>query len=244
MTTTTTTSSVSVLSNNLLLARQQQQRRRRNGVIITRRRKCNSGVRIQSALFSGGGQGLKKTPEQKNKLKRLEKLNPGNNEQEEEFWPEDLKQLRTPIMAGNWKCNPKTLEEARTLASLVAANTAEDRRDADFFNNNNERGGGGRSGFNLFNKRNANNNRGGGRGDNKNVEVLICPPAAFLSEVSQLVRFLIYRFFSRGSTQRVTEKRARVKILVPLLRIEAGSNYLLLLKRYFSCHSYSDSLLL
>ena len=41
-----------------------------------------------------------------------------------------------------------------------------------------------------------------------------------------------------------TEKRARVKILVPLLRIEAGSNYLLLLKRYFSCHSYSDSLLL
>ena len=187
--TTTTTSSVSVLSNNLLLARQQQQRRRRNGVIITRRRKFNSGVRIQSALF-GGGQGLKKTPEQKNKLKRLEKLNPGNNEQEEEFWPEDLKQLRTPIMAGNWKCNPKTLEEARTLASLVAANTAEDRRDADFFNNNNERGGGGgRSGFNLFNKRNSNNNRGGGRGDNKNVEVLICPPAAFLSEVSQLVRF-------------------------------------------------------
>jgi hypothetical protein len=47
-----------------------------------------------------------------------------------------------------------------------------------------------------------------------------------------------------GSTQKVTEKRARVKILVPLLRIEAGSNYLLLLKRYFSCHSYSDSLLL
>jgi len=43
---------------------------------------------------------------------------------------------------------------------------------------------------------------------------------------------------------KVTEKRARVKILVPLLRIEAGSNYLLLLKRYFSCHSYSDSLLL
>ena len=187
-TTTTTTSSVSVLSNNLLLARQQQQRRRRNGVIITRRRKCNSGVRIQSALFSGGGQGLKKTPEQKNKLKRLEKLNPGNNEQEEEFWPEDLKQLRTPIMAGNWKCNPKTLEEARTLASLVAANTAEDRRESDFFNDN-ERGRGGRSGFNLFNKRNSNNNRGGGRGDNKNVEVLICPPAAFLSEVSQLVRF-------------------------------------------------------
>jgi len=242
--TTTTMSSISVLSNNLLLARQQQQQQqqRRNGVIITRRRKFNSGVRIQSALF-GGGQGLKKTPEQKNKLKRLEKLNPGNNEQEEEFWPEDLKQLRTPIMAGNWKCNPKTLEEARTLASLVAANTAEDRRESDFFNDN-ERGGGGRSGFNLFNKRNANNNRGGGRGDNKNVEVLICPPAAFLSEVSQLVRFLIYRFFSRGSTQRVTEKRARVKILVPLLRIEAGSNYLLLLKRYFSCHSYSDSLLL
>ena len=131
MTTTTTTAtmmtnSVSVLSNNLLLAGQQQQQRR-NGVIITRRRKFNSGVRIQSALF-GGGQGLKKTPEQKNKLKRLEKLNPGNGEQEEEFWPEDLKQLRTPIMAGNWKCNPKTLEEARTLASLVAANTAEDRR--------------------------------------------------------------------------------------------------------------------
>lgn len=153
-------------------------------------------MRIQSALFNGGGQGLKKTPEQKNKLKRLEKLNPGNNEQEEEFWPEDLKQLRTPIMAGNWKCNPKTLEEARTLASLVAANTAEDRRDADFFKNNERGGGGGRSGFNLFNKRNSNNNRGGGRGDNKNVEVLICPPAAFLSEVSQLVRFLIYRFFS------------------------------------------------
>jgi triosephosphate isomerase len=144
-------------------------------------------VRIQSALFNGGGQGLKKTPEQKNKLKRLEKLNPGNNEQEEEFWPEDLKQLRTPIMAGNWKCNPKTLEEARTLASLVAANTAEDRRDADFFKNNERGGGGGRSGFNLFNKRNSNNNRGGGRGDNKNVEVLICPPAAFLSEVSQLI---------------------------------------------------------
>ena len=144
MTTTTTTAmmknSVSVLSNNLLLAGQQQQQRR-NGVIITRRRKFNSGVRIQSALF-GGGQGLKKTPEQKNKLKRLEKLN-GNGESEEEFWPEDLKQLRTPIMAGSWKCNPKTLEEARTLASLVAANTAEDRRDADFFNNNNERGGGG-----------------------------------------------------------------------------------------------------
>jgi hypothetical protein len=187
--TTTTMSSISVLSNNLLLARQQQQQQqqRRNGVIITRRRKFNSGVRIQSALF-GGGQGLKKTPEQKNKLKRLEKLNPGNNEQEEEFWPEDLKQLRTPIMAGNWKCNPKTLEEARTLASLVAANTAEDRRESDFFND--ERGGG-RSGFNLFIKRNSNNNRGGGRGDNKNVEVLICPPAAFLSEVSQLVRFLI-----------------------------------------------------
>lgn len=53
-----------------------------------------------------------------------------------------------------------------------------------------------------------------------------------------------YRFFSRGSTTKVTEKRARVKILIPLLRIEAGSNYLLLLKRYFSCHSYSDSLLL
>ena len=70
---------------------------------------------------------MKKTPEQKNKLKRLEKLNPGNNEREEEFWPEDLKQLRTPIMAGNWKCNPKTLEEARTLASLVAANTVGDR---------------------------------------------------------------------------------------------------------------------
>ena len=187
--TTTTMSSISVLSNNLLLARQQQQQQqqRRNGVIITRRRKFNSGVRIQSALF-GGGQGLKKTPEQKNKLKRLEKLN-GNNESEEEFWPEDLKQLRTPIMAGNWKCNPKTLEEARTLASLVAANTAEDRRESDFFNND-ERGGG-RSGFNLFIKRNSNNNRGGGRGDNKNVEVLICPPAAFLSEVSQLVRFLI-----------------------------------------------------
>ena len=202
MTTTTTammTNSVSVLSNNLLLAGQQQQQRR-NGVNITRRRKFNSGVRIQSALF-GGGQGLKKTPEQKNKLKRLEKLNPGNNEQEEEFWPEDLKQLRTPIVAGNWKCNPKTLEEARTLASLVAANTAEDRRESDFFNDN-ERGGGGRSGFNLFNKRNANNNRGGGRGDNKNVEVLICPPAAFLSEVSQLVRFLIYRFFCSARRKR------------------------------------------
>ena len=50
--------------------------------------------------------------------------------------------------------------------------------------------------------------------------------------------------FLLGSTQKVAEKRARVKILVPLLRIEAGSNYLLLLKRYFSCHSYSDSLLL
>ena len=51
-------------------------------------------------------------------------------------------------------------------------------------------------------------------------------------------------FFLLGSTQKVTEKRARVKILVPLLIIEAGSNYLLLFKRYFSCHSYSDSLLL
>ena len=183
-------SSISVLSNkNLPLRQQQQQQRRGNGVITIRRRNFNSGgLRIHSALFGGGGQGLKKTPEQKNKLKRLEKLNPGNNEQEEEFWPEDLKQLRTPIMAGNWKCNPKTLEEARTLASLVAANTAEDRRESDFFND--ERGGG-RSGFNLFIKRNSNNNRGGGRGDNKNVEVLICPPAAFLSEVSQLVRFLI-----------------------------------------------------
>ena len=29
----------------------------------------------------------------------------------------------------------------------------------------------------------------------KNVEVLICPPAAFLSEVSQLVRFLLRRLF-------------------------------------------------
>jgi len=187
--TTTTMSSISVLCNkNLPLRQQQQQQRRGNGVITIRRRKFNSGgLRIHSALFGGGGQGLKKTPEQKNKLKRLEKLN-GNNESEEEFWPEDLKQLRTPIMAGNWKCNPKTLEEARTLASLVAANTAEDRRESDFFND--ERGGG-RSGFNLFIKRNSNNNRGGGRGDNKNVEVLICPPAAFLSEVSQLVRFLI-----------------------------------------------------
>ena len=260
MTTTTTTSSVSVLSNNLLLARQQQQRRRRNGVIITRRRKCNSGVRIQSALFSGGGQGLKKTPEQKNKLKRLEKLNPGNNEQEEEFWPEDLKQMRTPIMAGNWKCNPKTLDEARTLASLVAANTMEDRRENDnyFTTNNNTARGGKRNGFNLFN---AKMNRRGE--NNKNVEVLICPPAAFLSEVSQLVRFLykkniiVYvfnRFLSRrvffplllerGTTNVVITNQARVKRLIPLLRIEAGSNYLLLLKRYFSCHSYSDSLLL
>ena len=32
----------------------------------------------------------------------------------DDFWPEDLKQLRTPIMAGNWKCNPRTME-AKTV---------------------------------------------------------------------------------------------------------------------------------
>jgi hypothetical protein len=137
----------------------------------------------------GGSGGLKKTPEQKNKLKRLEKLNGDPRYEGEEFWPEDLKQMRTPIMAGNWKCNPKTLDEARTLASLVAANTMEDRRENDYYftttNNNTAARGEKRNGFNLFN---AKRNRRGE--NNKNVEVLICPPAAFLSEVSQLVRFL------------------------------------------------------
>jgi triosephosphate isomerase len=129
---------------------------------------------------------LKKTPEQKNKLKRLEKLNGDPRYEGEEFWPEDLKQMRTPIMAGNWKCNPKTLDEARTLASLVAANTMEDRRENDYYftttNNNTAARGEKRNGFNLFN---AKRNRRGE--NNKNVEVLICPPAAFLSEVSQLI---------------------------------------------------------
>lgn len=148
---------------------------------------------VRALLFGGrgGSGGLKKTPEQKNKLKRLEKLNGDPRYEGEEFWPEDLKQMRTPIMAGNWKCNPKTLDEARTLASLVAANTMEDRRENDYYftnNNNNNTTGRGekRNGFNLFN---AKRNRRG-ENNNKNVEVLICPPAAFLSEVSQLVRFL------------------------------------------------------
>ena len=215
---------------------------------------------VRALLFGGrgGSGGLKKTPEQKNKLKRLEKLNGDPRYEGEEFWPEDLKQMRTPIMAGNWKCNPKTLDEARTLASLVAANTMEDRRENDnyFTTNNNTARGGKRNGFNLFN---AKMNRRGE--NNKNVEVLICPPAAFLSEVSQLVRFLykkniiVYvfnRFLSRrvffplllerGTTNVVITNQARVKRLIPLLRIEAGSNYLLLLKRYLLCHSYSDSL--
>jgi hypothetical protein len=147
---------------------------------------------VRALLFGGrgGSGGLKKTPEQKNKLKRLEKLNGDPRYEGEEFWPDDLKQMRTPIMAGNWKCNPKTLDEARTLASLVAANTMEDRRENDYYftNNNNNTTGRGekRNGFNLFN---AKRNRRG-ENNNKNVEVLICPPAAFLSEVSQLVRFL------------------------------------------------------
>jgi len=102
--------------------------------------------------------------------------------------------MRTPIMAGNWKCNPKTLDEARTLASLVAANTMEDRRENDYYfttttNNNTAARGEKRNGFNLFN---AKRNRRGE--NNKNVEVLICPPAAFLSEVSQLVRFLYKKY--------------------------------------------------
>jgi hypothetical protein len=143
---------------------------------------------VRALLFGGrgGSGGLKKTPEQKNKLKRLEKLNGDPRYEGEEFWPEDLKQMRTPIMAGNWKCNPKTLDEARTLASLVAANTMEDRRENDYFTTNNTTARGEkRNGFNLFN---AKRNRKGE--NNKNVEVLICPPAAFLSEVSQLVRLL------------------------------------------------------
>ena len=85
-------------------------------------------------------------------------------------------------MAGNWKCNPRTMEEARTLASLVAANTMEDRIMDEQYDNT---GGG----FNIF-KRNTFFVR------EKNVEVLICPPAAFLSEVSQLVRFSFYDAFS------------------------------------------------
>ena len=104
----------------------------------------------------------------------------------DDFWPEDLKQLRTPIMAGNWKCNPRTMEEARTLASLVAANTMEDRIMDEQYDNNNNTGGG----FNIFKRNTSFFAR------EKNVEVLICPPAAFLSEVSQLVRFLFYDAFS------------------------------------------------
>ena len=102
----------------------------------------------------------------------------------DDFWPEDLKQLRTPIMAGNWKCNPRTMEEARTLASLVAANTMEDRILDEQYDNTT--GGG----FNIFKRNTSFFAR------EKNVEVLICPPAAFLSEVSQLVRFLFYDDFS------------------------------------------------
>ncbi len=102
----------------------------------------------------------------------------------DDFWPEDLKQLRTPIMAGNWKCNPRTMEEARTLASLVAANTMEDRILDEQYDNTT--GGG----FNIFKRNTSFFAR------EKNVEVLICPPAAFLSEVSQLVRFLFYDAFS------------------------------------------------
>ncbi len=102
----------------------------------------------------------------------------------DDFWPEDLKQLRTPIMAGNWKCNPRTMEEARTLASLVAANTMEDRILDEQYDNTT--GGG----FNIFKRNTSFFAR------EKNVEVLICPPAAFLSEVSQLVRFSFYDAFS------------------------------------------------
>ena len=110
----------------------------------------------------------------------------------DDFWPEDLKQLRTPIMAGNWKCNPRTMEEARTLASLVAANTMEDRILDEQYDNTT--GGG----FNIFKRNTSFFAR------EKNVEVLICPPAAFLSEVSQLVRFLFYDAFS---SSRARERR-------------------------------------
>jgi len=110
----------------------------------------------------------------------------------DDFWPEDLKQLRTPIMAGNWKCNPRTMEEARTLASLVAANTMEDRiMDEQYDNNNNNNNNNNTvGGFNIFKRNTSFFAR------EKNVEVLICPPAAFLSEVSQLVRFSFYDAFS------------------------------------------------
>lgn len=34
---------------------------------------------------------------------------------------------RTAVMAGNWKLNPKTMDEARTLAALVGAAAKEDK---------------------------------------------------------------------------------------------------------------------
>ena len=83
------------------------------------------------------------------------------------------------------------MEEARTLASLVAANTMEDRiMDEQYDNNNNNNNNNNKNGggFNIFKRNTSFFAR------EKNVEVLICPPAAFLSEVSQLVRFSFYAF--------------------------------------------------
>jgi len=61
---------------------------------------------------------------------------------------------RTAVMAGNWKLNPKTMDEARTLAALVGAAAKEDKAPGV---------------------------------KTRECEVFVCPPAAFISEVSRIV---------------------------------------------------------
>lgn len=73
---------------------------------------------------------------------------------------------RTAVMAGNWKLNPKTMEEARTLAALVGAAAKEDKAPGV---------------------------------KTRECEVFVCPPAAFISEVSRIVSGL-----RRWTTRRIT----------------------------------------
>ena len=69
---------------------------------------------------------------------------------------------RNAVMAGNWKLNPKTLDEARTLAAMVGAIAA---------------------------RRVESGTRDGGIGTNKSkTEVFVCPPAPFAAEVARTVR--------------------------------------------------------
>jgi hypothetical protein len=161
-----------------------------------RQARANKGVR---AFFGG----LKKTERERKLIKRLEKLGLGggntndNKSEEDELWMLDnglssKYNRRQAIMAGNWKCNPSTLEQARTLAALVAANASSDVQEKESYGMNN---------MNM-NKR------------KQRVDVLICPPAAFISEVSQLVRFLsrfVYSLDFYFSTKRASKREGEDK---------------------------------